>query len=303
MPIPNFQNYFLPVLKIISDKQEHTVQELIEKVANEFSLSEEDKKELLPSGKDYRHSNRVKWTKTYLKKAGLLESTGRSKVEITQEGLDLLSENPSKIDIKFLKRYPSFIEFAVGNKSEATDDQVSSYSNDISPEESLEQSYNNLREKLSIELLEKVKSCSPKFFESLVVDLLLAMGYGGSRRDAGEAIGSSGDGGIDGIIKEDKLGLDAIYIQAKRWESTVGRPVVQAFAGSLMGKKAHKGVMITTSSFSSDARSYVKDIDKKIVLIDGATLAKYMIDHDIGVFTASTYSVKRMDLDYFEDEV
>jgi len=302
MAVPGFQKYFLPFLIIVKDEKEHTINELVERLANHFNLSDEDKNELVPSGRDTRHANRVKWTRTYFKKASIIESAGKAKVRITQRGLDVLSQKPKAIDIKFLDQFEDFKAFRTVTKSGEKETKEDSQEEVVkTPEEILEDSYNNMRQELAKELLDKVKSCSPKFFESLVVDLLVAMGYGGSRKDAGQAVGQSGDGGVDGIIKEDKLGLDVVYIQAKRWENNVGRPVVQAFGGSLMGKRANKGVMITTSKFSQDARDYVKNIEKKIVLIDGEELAQFMIDHDIGVYETANYVVKKMNTDYFEE--
>jgi restriction system protein len=202
------------------------------------------------------------------------------------------------IDRKFLEQFPEFVQFQ--SRSSHSEEQTAIQEEPThTPEEILEASYQNLRNDLSQELIDRVMQCSPRFFEKLVVDLLVAMGYGGSRKDAGQAIGQTGDGGVDGIIKEDRLGLDIVFIQAKRWESTVGRPVVQAFAGSLEGFRARKGVLLTTSTFTKDARDYVERIEKKIVLIDGEQLAQLMIDYGIGVTEVATYSVKKADLDYF----
>lgn len=224
--------------------------------------------------------------------------TGRGEFQITDAGLDVLSQSPPEINIRYLEQFPEFIEFR--SRSEQDDEQADEP--DQTPEEVLESSYQRLRNELAQDLLERIMDCSPKFFENLVVDLLVAMGYGGSRRDAGQAIGRSGDEGIDGIIKEDRLGLDVVYIQAKRWEGTVGRPVVQAFAGSLEGYRARKGVLITTSRFSQDAIDYVQRIEKRIVLIDGEQLTQLMIDHGIGATEVASYAVKRVDIDYFGEE-
>jgi restriction system protein len=218
---------------------------------------------------------------------------------ITRSGLEVLREKPTKIDIRFLTRFPEYATSRSAarhsNKHEEQEDETGQ-----TPKEILESSYQTLRHELAQELLERVRTCSPRFFETLVVDLVVAMGYGGSRQDA-EAVGRSGDGGIDGTIKEDRLGLDVVYIQAKKWKGTVGRPDVQAFAGSLDGQRARKGVMITTSQFSQEAKDYVGKIEKKIVLIGGEELAQLMIDHSIGVAEEATYTVKKIDLDYFED--
>jgi len=308
MAIPDFQTIMLPLLEIAKDEKEHSHGEVCEALAAQFKLNDAEKKELLPSGRQARFDNRVAWARAYLKKAGLIENTRRGIFRITGQGLELLKSSPSRIDIKLLMRYPGIQEWH-SRSSRKADDEVENHEgrnegaiDRQTPEEVLEASYQELRRALANELIERIMKCPPKFFEGLVVDLLVAMGYGGSRRDAGQAIGQTGDGGIDGIIKEDKLGLDVVYIQAKRWNGTVGRPVEQAFAGSLEGQRARKGIMIATSQFSQDARDYVGRIEKKIVLIDGEELAQLMIDHGIGVAEVVNYIVKRVDLDYFDYE-
>jgi restriction system protein len=300
MPIPDFQTLMLPLLKFAADRQEHSTSDAIDALALEFRLADEERKELLPSGRQSRFDNRVGWARTYLKKAALLESAGRGKFRITARGLKVVKDSPPRIDMKFLEQFPEYVDFRnlSRQEEELTEDAEKAGQ---TPEEVLELSYQNLRRDLAQELLERIMGCSSRFFERLVVDLLVAMGYGGSRKDAGEAVGQSGDGGIDGIIKEDRLGLDVVYIQAKKWEGTVGRPVVQTFAGSLEGQRARKGILITTSQFSKEARDYVERIEKKIVLIDGQQLAQLMIDHNVGVAEVETYTVKRVDLDYFGD--
>jgi restriction system protein len=313
MAIPDFQSIMLPLLEILKMGQEHGHREVCETLAAQFKLSDAEKEELLPSGRQARFDNRVAWSRAYLKKAGLIENTERGVFRITSEGLELLESNPPRVDIKLLMRYPGIREWLRPSSRKPEDDEAGALADDDSardraiaetqtPEEALETSYQELRRALAQDLIDRIMACSPKFFENLVVDLLVAMGYGGSRRDAGQAIGQSGDGGIDGIIKEDKLGLDIVYIQAKRWNNAVGRPMVQAFAGSLEGQRARKGIMLTTSYFSPDAKDYVGRIEKKIVLIDGVQLAQLMIDHDIGVTEVANYTVKRVDLDYFEDD-
>ncbi|MCL4551964.1 MAG: restriction endonuclease [Candidatus Marsarchaeota archaeon] len=301
MPLPGYQDLMLPLLKIASDEQEHNLGEAIEALAVQFSLSDNDRKERLPSGVQPVFDNRVGWARTYLKKAGLLESTARGKFRITRRGLEVIESRPQRIDAKFLRQFPEFVEF---QRSSRQKDPEQGKAADIAetPEETLALSYQNLRGTLAADVLERVKNCTPAFFERLVVELLVAMGYGGSLQDAGKAIGRSGDGGIDGIIKEDKLGLDAVFLQAKRWEGSVGRPVVQGFAGSLEGHRARKGVLITTSQFSQDARDYIGRIEKRIVLIDGEMLAELMIDHNVGVSTVASYQVKKVDLDYFSEQ-
>src|SRR5205085_3578467 len=249
-------------------------------LAEEFELSEEDRKQLLPSGSQQKFENRVGWAATYLKKAGLLESKRRGYYKISERGLQVLSKNPSTIDNSFLSQFPEFVMFKT--RRTETNSTPESIIDVQTPEESLELGYQKIRDELASQLLERIKQCSPAFFERLVIELLVKMGYGGSRIDAGKAIGKSGDGGIDGIIKEDKLGLDVIYIQAKRWDgNSIGGPSVQQFAGALQGQRANKGIFITTSTFTDAARKYVAQIGSKIVLIDGEQLAQLMIDHKL----------------------
>jgi len=304
MAVPDFQTVMLPLLVLMGDGSEHSLAEVIENLGSRLGLSLEEEKELLPSESEPRFDNRVRWSAFYLRKAGLLERTGRGRIRITQRGQQLLQTKPQRIDVNFLKQFPEFLEFKKAARKSDSEDSVAilNEEEEETPEETLEASYQNLRGTLAEELLDRVKKCPPKFFEKLVVDLLVSMGYGGSRKDAGQAVGQSGDDGIDGIIKEDKLGLDVVYLQAKRWEATVGRPVVQAFAGSLEGQRARKGVLITTSQFSQEAKDYVSRIEKKIILIGGQELAQLMIDHGIGVTEVRTYSVRKMDLDYFGEE-
>ena len=303
MAVPDFQTLMLPLLVLMGDSAEHGLAEVIESLGDRLGLSPQEKKELLPSESDVKFDNRVRWSAFYLRKAGLLERTGRGKIRITPRGQQVLKTKPARIDVKFLKQFSEFVEFQQGSKKTDSEEvDTADEDSQATPEETLEASYHNLRRTLAEELLDRVKKCPPKFFEKLVVDLLVSMGYGGSRKDAGQAVGQSGDDGIDGIIKEDKLGLDVVYLQAKRWEATVGRPVVQAFAGSLEGQRARKGVLITTSQFSQEARDYVSRIEKKIILIAGEELAQLMIDHGIGVTEVRTYSLRKMDLDYFGEE-
>ena len=302
MSVPTYDAMMLPLLRIASDGLEHSLAEAFDLLAKEFELTEEDRKKLLPSGRQHQFENRVGWARTYLKKAGLIETPGRGRFRMTERGRQVLAKKPRKIDYKFLMQFPEFAEFkSVSSKEEES--VAESQEADATPEEALESSYLRLRQGLAQELLDRVKKSTPQFFETLVIDLLVAMGYGGSRHDAGQALGRSGDGGIDGMIKEDRLGLDVVYVQAKRWEGTVGRPIVQAFAGSLEGVKARKGVVITTSRFSEDAIEFANRIEKRIVLIDGPKLVNLMIDHGIGVTAVASYEVNKVDLDYFgEDE-
>jgi restriction system protein len=293
----------LPLLQTAGDKQEHSLAQARDALASAFGLTESERQERLPSGRQYRFSNRVAWAKVYLQQAGLLESSRRGHFSITERGREVLKKPPAKIDIKFLTQYPQFQAFRARQDTAPEDRAPAIQTEDESPEEALEAAYQKMRAALAAEVLVRVKSNSPEFFERLVVELLVKMGYGGSRRDAGRAIGKSGDEGIDGIINEDRLGLDNIYIQAKRWNDShaVGRPEIQRFVGALQGKRAKKGVFITTGIFSADASGYVEHLDPKVVLIDGAKLAELMIDFEVGVSAARTYHVKRMDSDYFDE--
>jgi len=306
MPVPDYQKLFLPILRFASDRQEHSHPQAVEAVVKHFNLTEDDCNELLPSGTQRKLSNRASWSRFHLIKAGLLEAVSRGRFKITARGTELLNTNPAEINLKLLNQYPEFAEFRLSNRqSKPTVEDVSEPDGDIrqqTPQELLESSYQALHRQLAQELLDRIGQSSPRFFEKLVVDLLVSMGYGGSRKDAGKAIGKTGDEGIDGIIKEDRLGLDAVYIQAKRWKGTVGRPEIQAFAGSLEGHRARKGVFITTSQFSPDAKEYINRIEKKIILIDGQQLASLSIEYKVGVMDVISYSVRKLDLDYFEEE-
>ena len=302
MAIPDYQSLMLPLLKLASDKSEHSLQEATQIIAKEFHLSEEDFAELLPSGRKTRFYDRIGWAITYLRKAGLLNSSGRGKFQITQRGMEVLKNPPHKINVGFLEQYEEFVEFRT--RRDHSDDKTPSEEEiEIqTPEEAIEAAYQNLRQTLADEVLQTIKSCSPSFFERLVIDVLVKMGYGGTRKDAGKAIGRSGDGGIDGIINEDRLGLDVIYIQAKKWENPVGRPEIQKFAGALQGQRARKGIFITTSTFTNEAKEFASRIDSKITLIDGETLSQLMIDYNVGVNSIVNYELKRIDSDYFIEE-
>ena len=302
--IPDFQSIMLPLLEITGDKKEHTIQEVRDLLAKHFNLSEEERSELLSKSKQQRFNNRVGWARTYLGKGGLLEYGKVGSFMITDRGLKVLQEKPSKIDVKYLKRFPELLKFIKPSKKgkKNKDKEIELLLEEKTPEDLLEIGYEKYQEKLLSDLLEKVKQCNPNFFERLVVELLVNMGYGGSFEDAGKAIGKSGDEGIDGIIKEDKLGLDAIYIQAKRWTNPVSRPDIQKFAGALLGKKAKKGVFITTSTFSESAIEYARNIENKIILVDGEQLTKYMVDNGVGVSEITSYKIKKIDLDYFTEE-
>ncbi|OGC78440.1 MAG: restriction endonuclease [candidate division Zixibacteria bacterium RBG_16_50_21] len=304
MAIPDYQSIMLPLLKYVGDEKEHYIREAIEALAKQFGLTPEERKKILPSGQQYTFDNRVGWARTYMKKAALIETTRRGYLKIRARGLQVLKENPKDINVRYLRKFPEFVEFQAlkRGKEELEKEEESAAKDLLTPEESIETAYQGLRQNLAAELIQQVKSCSPTFFEKLVIDLLISMGYGGTRKDAGEAIGRSGDEGIDGIIKEDRLGLDIVYLQAKRWENPVSRPEIQKFAGALQGQRAKKGIFITTSAFTKDAREYAEKIESKIVLIDGETLAQLMIDHSIGVSQVASYTLKKVDIDYFAEE-
>ena len=272
-----------------------------EALAEQFRLTDAEKTALLPSGRQAVFTNRVAWAKVYLQRAALLDSPRRGHFRITERGRDVLRDPPERITVKYLERFPEFVGFRSMTKKEAAEPNAAETEGET-PEEKLETAYQRLRSEMAADLLQRVKSCSSQFFERLVVEVLLKMGYGGSRREAGEAIGRAGDEGIDGIINEDRLGLDVIYLQAKKWEGTVGRPEIQKFVGALHGKRAKKGIFMTTGTFSSEAAQYVATIDPKVVLIDGEQLAEIMIDFNVGVSPMASYEIKRIDSDYFAEE-
>jgi restriction system protein len=303
--IPDYQSIMLPLLRCISDNKEHRMRDVTDGLAKQLGVTEEEKKELLPSGAAPVFYNRTAWAKTYLKKAGLIDSPKQGVVVITQRGVDVLKKNPSSIDARFLRQFSEFLEFQGAKRvDEDIETEIIDDRSTETPEEALETAYQRIRKSLAQDILNKVMTLPPAFFEKLVVELLVKMGYGGSIKDAGRAIGKSGDEGIDGTIKEDKLGLDIIYIQAKRWQpgNIVGRPELQKFVGALAGQGAKKGIFITTSSFTREALEYSPKNETKIVLIDGQQLSQFMIDHNLGVTTVNSYEVKRMDSDYFGEE-
>jgi len=299
MPIPDFQTVMLPVLRLMKDGAEHRLRDGIPMLATEFGLSDDERHELLPSGRQFRFDNRVAWAASYMKQARLLEARGRGNLVITSRGTTMLETKPERLSVLALRQFPEFVEFQSRTRPRLPPRHEDRESETL--EESLEATWLELRQRLAEELLEKVRDASPGSFERLVVDLLVAMGYGGSHADAAQVVGGAGDGGVDGVIKQDPLGLDAVYVQAKRWAASVSRPDVQAFAGSLEGRQATKGVMITTSTFSQDARAFVEHISKRIVLIDGQQLAHHMIQYGVATATTRTYDLQRVDLDYFEE--
>jgi restriction system protein len=299
MGVPDFQSFFKPLLGLASDGKEHSIQEARKAIAARMSLSDEELKERLPSGVQTKFENRIAWAKSYFIQARVLEASRRGHFKITERGIELHRQGLKRIDSKILNQYPEFIEF---HKIKGSTGGEPIHQGDETPEELLQRSYESIRSDLAGQILERIKSNSPSFFEKLVVDLMVAMGYGGSREEAGQSIGGNGDEGVDGIIKEDRLGLDVIYLQAKRWAGTVGRPDVQKFVGALHGKRAQKGVFITTGKFSDESRKYVETIAPKVSLIDGRTLADLMIDFSLGTTTSGTYEIKRIDLDYYAEE-
>lgn len=301
MSVPDFQTIMLPLLQFASDGEEHSIHEAVDELARHFSLTEEDESKLLPSGQQPIFYNRVGWARTYLKKARLLNDPRRGYFRITDRGKEVLNRNPDRIDMNYLKEFPEYNEFRESAREDSDESHVEEELEELTPEEALEEAYQKIRQDLSEEVLRAVIESSPGFFEKLVVELLVKMGYGGSRRDAAQAVGKSGDEGIDGIIDEDRLGLSTIYIQAKKWkvDSTVGRPEIQKFVGALQGQRAKKGIFITTTKFSDEAKRYASSIDTKVVLIDGKRLANLMIDHNVGVSEQTVYEIKSLDSDYF----
>ncbi len=303
MAIPDFQSIMRPLLELSMDGKEHSVRELIEPLSVRFHLSGEDRNALHSGGRQTIFYNRAAWARTYLKQAGLLESVRRGAFRISPRGQEALLKAPEKINVEYLLQFKEFADFRQRKGNEETDrsNDLGEANNLLTPEESVETAFKKFRQELEAEILQTLKSCSPGLFERIVVDVLVRMGYGGNRQDAGQAIGRSGDGGIDGLIKEDRLGLDTIYIQAKKWEGTVRRPEVQKFAGALQGVRGRKGILISTSSFTKEAMEYVSHLENKIVLIDGETLAKFMIDFNVGISLITTYETKKIDSDYFEE--
>ena len=305
MAVPDFQSLMLPLLKFSADGEEHTMQEARGGLAEAMELSKEDLQERLPSGRQTTFANRVAWAKVYLTQAGILESPKRGVFHISERGRKILAESPARIDINFLNQFKKFQEFrqtSNRNRTEHVSHSTKDESSSATPEETLEQAYQQLRDEVANELLHLIKNNTPEFFEKLVVHLIVAMGYGGSVKEAGKATRKTADEGIDGVIKEDRLGLDVIYLQAKRWEAPVGRPEIQKFVGALHGQRARRGVFITTSRFSKEAVDYVGKIDPRVVLIDGTDLVQLMLDHGVGVSSAAVYEIKKVDTDFFIED-
>lgn len=305
MAIPDFQTVMLPMIEALADGRERTMRELTDLLADRFGLTEDERREVLPSGQQSVFSNRVAWAKSHLKAAGLLENPLRGRVSISDSGRKVLAKAPQAINIRFLRQFPSYCEFI--GKAKPKDgaagaiEAATSIEEQRTPLELIDAAYRSLRQATTEELLSRLRACSPAFFESVVVRLLMAMGYGGVAGH-GTVTGRSGDGGIDGVIRQDKLGLDVVCIQAKRWEGPVGRPVIQGFVGSMDYIRAKKGVIMTTSGFTKDAADFVDRIEgKKVVLIDGDQLADLMIEHGLGVVTAKTYELKEVSNDFFDE--
>jgi restriction system protein len=309
MAIPDYQTLMLPVLKVAGDGQEHRIGDAINQLANDFGLTEEERQQLLPSGQQFTFANRVGWAKTYLVQAGLLEATKRSHFKITDRGKKSLAEDPVRIDNEYLSQFPEFLQFKERSKPGIQGVVSASETPTLppqteTPDELLRSTVKQIDTALKKELLSRILAAPSAFFEGLIVALLLAMGYGGSREEAGTIVGRSGDGGIDGVIDQDALGLDRVYVQAKRYvvENAVSEPEIRAFSGSLGAAKANKGVFVTTSYFTQPAQNFAERHPFKIVLIDGERLAALMIRHNVGVRIDETLYLKKVDEDFFVDE-
>jgi restriction system protein len=298
----------LPVLRDLA-QGDRTGQETLAALASEFALAPEEIAQRLPSGTQATFTNRVAWAKSHLKGAGLVESPRRGVYRITNRGRAVLAENPTKLGINFLMRFPEYVAYRRGgrNDGEGSESAIAPPTSVAppdgrTPDDLMEDGYQQLRAALMAELRERIAVMLPAAFEQLVVDLLMAMGYGGPQEDSGLVVGRGGDEGIDGVIREDRLGLETIYVQAKRWQGSVGRPEIQRFAGALQGQRARKGVFITASTFTGEARAYADSIPTKIVLVDGTQLAELMIDNGVGVTAVRRYEIRRVDSDYFTVE-
>ena len=307
MAIPDFQSIMRPLLAVLADGQDKSVKTIRDTLAQQFGLTEEELEERLPSGRDRTYRNRVGWALTHLKGALVIESPRRGVYRITERGRRVLTETPEteRVDLRTLSAFEEYRRFR--SQESSGDDGASAGTAGTTPDatsagtptERIEAASRELRAALAVDVLDRVREQSPEFFEQVVLDVLQAMGYGGSRENSAERLGRSGDGGVDGVIREDKLGLDLIYVQAKRWTNTVGRPDIQQFVGALNGQRAHKGVFIATSTFSREAIEYADAVNPRVILVDGRQLAELMIDHDVGVSIETIYRIRRVDLDYF----
>lgn len=309
MPVPDYQSFMRPLLAYGGDGQEKNIREAIDALADKFGLSDKDRRQLVPSGKQTVLANRVHWARTYLDKAGALQRTRRSHFRVTERGKQLLLEHPTRIDVRVLRQFPEFVAFqtpAQDGSSQEEPEATPAALEDIAtetPEEKIQAAEEAIAASVRSQLLERISELSPAFFERVVVDLIVAMGYGGTRNSVAKRLGKSGDEGIDGVVNEDPLGLDVVYIQAKRYapENTIGRERIQQFAGALVGQGASKGVFVTTSSFSRGATDYAQRVPQRIILIDGSELSRLMVQYGVGVRTERIIEIKRIDLDYFEE--
>jgi restriction system protein len=299
MAVPDFQSMMLPFLQFAADGNDHELSAVTEHIAQHFKLTPADREDMVPTGNQSRLGNRVGWCRTHLKQAGLIEYVRRGVFRITERGRQVLAQKPPSINLKFLNQFSEHRDwFQRPKPKEALQTPVEA----LTPEERMEDLADDLKQALAAEIIDRVKSMNPFRFERVVLDLLVAMGYGGSRKEAAEIGKGVNDGGIDGLINEDRLGLDRIYVQAKRWQDSVGRPQIQNFVGALAGQHATKGIFITTSDFSSSAIDFAKSVSQRVILIDGQRLAELMIEHNVGVSRAINYEIKRVDSDYFEEE-
>lgn len=302
MSIPDFQTIMRPLLAILADGEERPVQAIRETLAQEFELTEEELEERLPSGRQRTYVNRVAWALAHLKGAALIESPRRGVYRATARGQQVLAETSKteRVDLRVLRAFDEYRQFRAptDNTTPAADVSVVDAAAGT-PTERMQGAHRELRAAVVVDVLERVQEQTPDFFEQVVLDVLQAMGYGGQREEAAERLGRGGDGGVDGVIREDTLGLDLIYVQAKRWTNTVGRPDIQQFVGALNGQRASKGVFITTSAFSREASDYAESVNPRVILVDGKQLAELMVDHDVGVSVETRFEVKRVDLDYF----
>jgi len=304
MPVPDFQSVMRPLLVVLADGHDRSPKLIRAEVADQFALTPEDLEEEIPSGSAKTFQNRVGWALTYLYRAGLIGRPKKATYRITDRGQKVLEQQPKRVDLKVLSEFDEFNDFKQSSKTSPDASAAAGTPDppDQTPEERIETSHRELRSALAAELLDQVMDQSPTFFEQVVLDVLHAMGYGGPREDAALRLGQSGDEGVDGAIREDRLGLDTIYIQAKRWKGGVGRPEIQKFVGALHGQKASKGVFITTSGYSKEAIDYADGVTPRVILIDGKELAQLMVEHGVGVTVAREYELKRLDLDYFATE-
>lgn len=309
--IPDYQAAMSPILAVLADRQPHSLKELVDKVSEHFHLTEDERSELLESGTQTVITSRVGWARTYLTKAGLIEPVRKGVFVITDAGASVVKSPNGSVDVKFLKRFPAFQQWITASNSgrknaeqgilKVSEEEKEEAVVKQTPQESIDEAFRKLKDELAFEVLDTLKKVRASSFENIVVDLLLKMGYGGSRKEAGRTIGKSGDGGIDGVIDEDKLGLDVIYIQAKRYQNPVAISEVRDFAGALLAKRTNKGIFISTSAFPQSAYDFVKSTGQRIVLIDGKQLAELMIENNVGVSVRSVYELKRVDSDYFEE--